>query len=99
MERLEIIDSGRRRRFSKEKKLQIVAVSYLELACVRPRRGDMGFLVRNCMNGDGWHERGSWKLRLTWALSRHCLFKRQSLQQDHCRRQVGLRLSAQMATV
>lgn len=30
MERLEIVDSGRRRRFSKEKKLQIVAESYLE---------------------------------------------------------------------
>jgi transposase len=30
MERLEIIDSGRRRRFSKEKKLQIVAESYSE---------------------------------------------------------------------
>lgn len=30
MERLEIIDSGRRRRFSKEKKLQIVAESYTE---------------------------------------------------------------------
>ncbi|WP_192180654.1 transposase [Mesorhizobium amorphae] len=30
MERLEIIDSGRRRRFSREKKLQIVAESYSE---------------------------------------------------------------------
>ncbi|MGF6178972.1 IS66-like element accessory protein TnpA [Ensifer sp. 4252] len=30
MERLEIIDSGRRRRFSKEMKLQIVAESYSE---------------------------------------------------------------------
>jgi transposase len=30
MERLEIIDIGRRRRFSKEKKLQIVAESYSE---------------------------------------------------------------------
>ena len=30
MERLEITDSGRRRRFSKEKKLQIVAESYSE---------------------------------------------------------------------
>ncbi|MDX0995199.1 IS66 family insertion sequence hypothetical protein [Sinorhizobium medicae] len=30
MERLEIVDSGRRRRFSKEMKLQIVAESYSE---------------------------------------------------------------------
>lgn len=30
MERLKIVDSGRRRWFSKEKKLQIVTESYLE---------------------------------------------------------------------
>nr|WP_259673266.1 hypothetical protein [Rhizobium sp. NLR15a] len=77
MERLEIIDSARRRRFSKEMKLQIVAESYSELACVRRRRGDMEYHVRSYMNGAGSHEAGNWMLRrLSAALSRRCLSQR-----------------------
>jgi hypothetical protein len=98
MERLKIIDSGRRRRFSKAKKLQIVAESYLEPGlCATTARRDG--ISRSQLYE--WRRLAAWQLeaRLTWALSRHCLFLRQGLQQDRCRRQVGLRLSAQMATV
>lgn len=70
------------------------------LACARRRRGDMGFLVRSSMNGDGWHERGNW---ICIACRR--LYPSTACSRDKAGSRViaaglaGLRLSAQMAAV
>lgn len=77
MERLEIIDSGRRRRFSKEMKLQIVAESYSEPGLCATTARRHGIRVRSYMNGAGSHERGNWMLRrMSAPLSRRCLLQR-----------------------
>jgi hypothetical protein len=52
VERLEVVETGRRRRWSEDEKVKIVLESLQAHVRSRRRRGDMAFRVRCCCDGD-----------------------------------------------